>query len=189
MLSFLIPSISQTSCIRCESKLLPLSDRRASGTPTSGITSSASSRAMHTAFWSGTEKTKGYLETKSWNTTTCLFPASVLGRSITSTPIIYRYRVKCGLVHLTRRIHNGTLWTGCTVFDNISIHLLRSPLASQCFVYRQSMEWLSSLGKPTYKPTIVRCYPEELPHFSHFEGQGTLALPLHDLDWDGCHLV
>ena len=46
------------------------------------------------------------------------------------------------------------------------------------------MEWLSSFGKSTYKSTIVRCYPEELPHFSHALRDGELSHCLYTI-WIG----
>jgi len=47
-----------------------LSDRRGSGMPNSGITSSASNFVNLITFWSGTTKTRGNFVKKTWKTTT-----------------------------------------------------------------------------------------------------------------------
>ena len=69
--------------MRFERRFVPRSDRSDSGTPKQGITSSASSLAILSAFWSGTANAEGHLVKRSWTTTTCLFPLSVRGKSLT----------------------------------------------------------------------------------------------------------
>ena len=76
--------------IRFERRLVPRSERRHSGTPNRGKTSSASSLAMRVVFWSGTANTRGDLVNRSWITMTCRFPSSVSGRSMISIPRIWK---------------------------------------------------------------------------------------------------
>ena len=87
-----IPNRLQTSFIRWDNKLVPRSERRVSGTPKTGmiIISSTNNFTTFCVFWSGTGNTIGHLVRKSWKTITCLFPCSVFGRSITSTPSIWK---------------------------------------------------------------------------------------------------
>ena len=67
------------SYIDWSSNVIASSYSGAFGTPCTGITCSASNRAMVMAFWSDAGKTNGHLVRKSQNTTTCLFSASVKG--------------------------------------------------------------------------------------------------------------
>jgi len=78
--------------IRNDSRLVPLSESRASGTPNVGITSSTSNWAIRTAFWSGVGKTIGHFVNKSWNTITYWFPLAVIGSSMMSTPTTWNGR-------------------------------------------------------------------------------------------------
>ena len=80
--------MSRTRCDR----FAPRSHSMASGTPNHGTTSSASSRAILEAFWSGTPKTKGHFVNRSCTTTTWQFPLSANGRSMTSIPNIWKGR-------------------------------------------------------------------------------------------------
>ena len=67
-------------------KIGPSIGQKALRDPKSGTTSSAISLAIRSAFWSGTGKTISHFVKRSWITTTCLYPLSVIGRSITSIP-------------------------------------------------------------------------------------------------------
>ena len=86
--SFVTPINLHTSCITLASKFIPLSDKKHSGHPNIGSSSSARSLAIHVAFLSRTANTRGHFVNRSWNTTTYLFPFAVTGNFITSTPHI-----------------------------------------------------------------------------------------------------
>ena len=74
-----------------ERRLLSLSDRSVSGIPNIGTSSSAKSLTRWRDFWSGTGKISGHFVRKSWNTMTCWLPRSVVSRSMTSTPSIWKH--------------------------------------------------------------------------------------------------
>ena len=92
MVSFVTPINLHTSCITLASKFVLLSDKKHSGNPNIGTSSSARSLAIHVAFLSGTANTSGHFVNRSWNTTTYLFPFAVNGNSIMSTPHISNRR-------------------------------------------------------------------------------------------------
>ena len=75
---FLTPNSLQMSCIRYDNKLVPPSDKKASGTPNMGTISSAYSLAIPTA---GAAYIIGHL-------VAYLFPLVVTGNFIMSTPMI-----------------------------------------------------------------------------------------------------
>ena len=92
MFNFVTPINLHTSCITLASKFVPLFDKKHSGHPNIGTSSSARSLAIHVAFLSGTANTSGHFVNRSWNTTTYLFPFVVTGDSIMSTPHISNRR-------------------------------------------------------------------------------------------------
>ena len=92
MFSFSIPNRAQTSRIKCDNKFVPRSDRRASGTPNRGMTSSTRSLTILVVFWSGIGNTKGHFVRKSCITKTYRFPFSVFGSSMMSIPRIWNGR-------------------------------------------------------------------------------------------------
>lgn len=71
---FNVPSIAQTSFIKCDSSTAP-------GTPNSGTTFPPVTEQCGWPSGLVLGKTRGNFVRKSRNTTTCLFPALVLGRS------------------------------------------------------------------------------------------------------------
>jgi len=87
--NFLIPRSLQTSSIRIDNKLVPLSDNKASGTPNSGTSSSTNKQAILKAFWSGMGNAIGHFVKRSWKTMRYLLPLVVSGSSIISTPIFW----------------------------------------------------------------------------------------------------
>ena len=61
----MISSRSHTSFIRNDMRLVPLSDKRPSGTSKDGMISFTRMSAIHEDFWAGIGNTNGHLDKKS----------------------------------------------------------------------------------------------------------------------------
>ena len=131
VLSLVVPSSSQTSCMRCDRRFVPRSESSAYGTPQKGTTSSTRIFTMSSDCWLGITYTIGHLVNKSWTTRTCLLPCDVIGRSITSTPMMGSQTLSPLLSHASHVWVSSCVWVAADIASSSVAQLIVFPHYAQ----------------------------------------------------------
>ena len=136
--NLVIPSIRHRSSIKLDTRLVPLSESRHSGTPNNGITSSAISLEIRAVFWSGTVKHRPLSKQILYHH--YVLVALVCYRKVHNVNAQnlewsgYRDGMQRWPVHSTTSHDNGTLRAGLRKLLGIAKHPFPLPSSSQCVV-------------------------------------------------------